>query len=366
VNTLIIDPTQFDDWDNLLLSMPDATFFHSSSWARVLKESYGYRPCYFAGIRNERLAALIPLMEVGSLLTGNRGVSLPFTDYCDSLGDEALVLQELFKQIIRYGRETGWKYIELRAGEETLSRRCQNEPGGILLSNANLELASRDTIPYTGYVGHTLDLAGNEQRIYEKFRGSNKRSIRKAVKEGVEIEISNSLKSVNEFYRLNCMARKRHGLPPQPYSFFEKIHDHILSRNYGFLICASWKGKTIAGAVFFHFGNKAVFKYGASDIAYQQVRANNLVMWEGIRWCCKKGYKSLCFGRTEAQNKGLIQFKSGWGATEHKINYSRYDFKKETFVSEQLRTTGFHTRIFKNTPAPILKGVGALLYRHFA
>jgi len=47
---------------------------------------------------------------------------------------------------------------------------------------------------------------------------------------------------------------------------------------------ASHKGKNIASAVYFHFGDKAIYKYGASDRKYQHLRANNLVMWEAIRW----------------------------------------------------------------------------------
>jgi hypothetical protein len=46
----IIDPTNFPNWDELLLSTPGYSFFHSSAWARVLKDSYGYTPWYFASI----------------------------------------------------------------------------------------------------------------------------------------------------------------------------------------------------------------------------------------------------------------------------------------------------------------------------
>lgn len=60
---------------------------------------------------------------------------------------------------------------------------------------------------------------------------------------------------------------------------------------------ASFKGTIIAGAIYFHFGEKAVYKYGASDVKYQQLRPNNLVMWEAIRLYCQNGYKSFCFGR---------------------------------------------------------------------
>ena len=171
---------------------------------------------------------------------------------------------------------------------------------------------------------------------------------------------------MREFYRLNCLTRKDHGLPPQPFYFFKKVHEHIISKGFGFVALASSRGEYIAGAVFLHLGLKAFYKYGASNRKYQYLRANNLIMWEAIKWCCQNGFKHFCFGRTEPENQGLLQFKSGWGTTQQQINYYRYNFKEEAFVPGRSKTTGFHNRIFKNMPTPILNRVGALLYRHFA
>jgi lipid II:glycine glycyltransferase (peptidoglycan interpeptide bridge formation enzyme) len=160
------------------------------------------------------------------------------------------------------------------------------------------------------------------------------------------------------------MTRKEHGLPPQPFNFFKNIYDHVISKNLGMVTLASLGQENVAGAIYFHFGEKALYKYGASDKKIQQLRPNNLVMWEAIKWYSQNGYKSLCFGRTEPENQGLIQFKSGWGTTEQQINYYRYDFKKEAFVTGTSKVTGFHNKIFRRMPAPLLRGIGSALYKH--
>jgi len=54
----------------------DSTVFHTAAWARVLHESYGYDPTFITVIDGRDLMALIPLMDVNSILTGRRGVSL--------------------------------------------------------------------------------------------------------------------------------------------------------------------------------------------------------------------------------------------------------------------------------------------------
>ena len=283
----------------------------------------------------------MPVMEVNSFLTGKRGVSLPFTDHCQPILSDKTDFQEIIDDLITYGKKAGWKYIEWRGGEAYF----------------------QDMTPSSFYYGHTLDLTDNEQDLLSSFRSSTKRNIKKATRENVNVEILNSLESIKEFYQLNCMKRKRHGLPPQPFLFFKEIFDHVISKDHGLVVLATHGKKAIAGAVYFHFGEKAIYKYGASDKNYQHLRANNLVMWEAIRWCTENGFKSFSFGRTEPENEGLLQFKRGWGTQEETINYYKYDLAKAEFVNDP---RGFRTsyNFLKKLPSPILNLAGTLLYKH--
>jgi hypothetical protein len=169
---------------------------------------------------------------------------------------------------------------------------------------------------------------------------------------------------VEEFYRLNCMTRKAHGLPPQPYRFFKALHEHVLAPGHAFVALARHGSASIAGAIFLRFGNEVLYKYGASDKTYQHLRANNLVLWEAIRWCVGSGYKMLCFGRTEPENAGLRRFKAGWGAEEHILKYYQYDIRKRAFVDGSSIKRTFYSEIFRVMPVPLLKLAGKALYRH--
>jgi hypothetical protein len=68
----IINPIEYPGWDELLLTSTQSTFFHTSAWAKVLSESYKYKPLYFTIIEKGMLSALIPVMEINSFLTGKR------------------------------------------------------------------------------------------------------------------------------------------------------------------------------------------------------------------------------------------------------------------------------------------------------
>jgi len=338
----IINPLTHPGWDDLLLSHPDHSFFHSSCWARVLHDSYGYQPLYFGVLDRGKLTACVPVMEIRSFLTGTRGVSLPFTDYCYPLASSGFDLKEAFASIAKYGEGAGWLSLELRAGE-TLPQ---------------------DWPCSSYYYGHTLDLPEDDDRLIANIKDSTQRNIRKADRLGLSVDMSTTRDSLEEFYRLNCLTRKAHGLPPQPVSFFRNVQDHVIAKGHGVVALARHEGRAIAGAVYFHFGQKALYKYGASERRHLSMRPNDLVMWEAILWHRSKGFTTLCLGRTEPENGGLRAFKKGWGTEEKVIRYAWYDLKTKNFVAGNPAKNALCTAVMKRLPVPFLKQVGKALYRH--
>jgi hypothetical protein len=355
----IINPINYENWDSMLVNLPGATFFHTSAWARVLSESYQYTPTYFTLFDGGKIAALIPFMDVNSWLTGHRGVSLSFTDYCDPIISAEIDPSGMFESIVAHGKKSGWKYIELRFSDSNQFNQLNQCNRSVPSSPFPFPLS-----PSTSFYGHILDLSPGEKDVYSNLRDSTRRNIKKAISEGVGVKVLNSLEAIKEFYKLNCITRKEHGLPPQPYYFFKKIYEHIVSKNLGFVALAYYKDKAIAGNVYFHFGDKAVYKYGASDKQYQHLRANNLLMWEAIKWYCENGFTTLCLGRTDLDHHGLRQFKTGWGTGETQISYYRYDLSENLFVKGNHGATPIYSRILGILPIFLLKVIGSVLYRH--
>jgi hypothetical protein len=342
--TRIVDPTAESDWDGKLLQFSGCTVFHSSAWARVLKESYGLRAGYILAEQGGTLCGVLPLMEADNWPKGRRGVSLPFTDECATLARESRFHKELVAVAKEEGGRRGWKYLELRG--------C---PG-----------LSQEVQPSLSFYGHDLDVEPDERQMFKRLDDSVQRAIRKATREGLKVEIATHLDAVQTFYGLHVRTRRKHGVPPQSIDFFESIHRHVLESGQGFVVIARRVGKAIAAAVFFHFGGKAIYKFGASDDRFREFRGNNLVMWEGIRCLAKQGVGSLNFGRTVLANEGLRRFKLSWGASESRISYCKYDFKRGGFVKDRDRAWGWQTRVFQLLPTAIFRRAGALLYPRLA
>jgi len=339
----IINPVNDPGWDQRILAGDKASFFHSAAWAATLSATYRYRPCYFVLFSDDnKVRALVPLMEVQSFITGKRGVSLPFSDYCEPILEAEGDLAYLLDSIFEYGRKQGWKYLELRTGTSMVTDQPASD----------------------NFLGHTINLTQKEDELFASFRESTRRNIKKAETAEVVCKTSTSFQAIEKFYSLNCLTRKQHAVPPQPFSFFKNVYKHIIARDKGFIVLASHKNNVIAGAIYFHFGRQAMYKYGASNRDYQKRRANYLVMWHAIRAYSQKGFETLDMGRTDPRNQGLNQFKTGWSPMAKELIYYRYALKDALVPRDKKTTPYLRERILPHLPIPLLRMIGAVAYRH--
>jgi hypothetical protein len=417
-----VSPLDDPDWNLHHAQLPGFSVFHTLEWCRVLVESYQHEPLWLQAGPPDRPIGLLPLCEVRSRLTGRRGACLPFADFCRPLFALGIcaepgrstpdpdapdsVAEALLRAAIELGRQRGWRHLELRGP-------C---PG---LVDA-VSPRSSPPIPSTTLLEHRVGLDGAEAELFNRCDPAVRRAVRKAQMNGVQVEFRSDLESVQEFYELHERTRRRHGLPPQPFQFFEKIHQHLLARGMGFVALARRKvggqrsevrgqraedggqtteaegrrtedrgrttedgrqrtacppklaerrrkggeGRAIAGAVFLQQGPEAVYKFGASDPAWHELRANNLVLWQSFVRCQAHGVSSVSLGRTNPDHDGLRRFKLGWGARELQAPYYRLDLWSNRWVTARDATVGWHNHFFRQLPLWANRWAGRLLYPH--
>jgi hypothetical protein len=79
-----INPLQDDRWHEPIVRHPSASVFHTRGWLRALQMTYGYEPIAFTtSAPSQELKNALPFCVVRSWLTGDRLMSLPFSDYCE-------------------------------------------------------------------------------------------------------------------------------------------------------------------------------------------------------------------------------------------------------------------------------------------
>ncbi len=337
------DPLTCADWDFWVGQWSEASVFHTTGWMAVLADSYGFRPYACVVPTQAGRPALLPVMECSSPIFGRRGVSLPFTDAVPALAESSEQRQALWEQVLTLGRARKWRSVEWR--------------GGMPAEGARTAIS---------FYNHTLALEGTPDALWGRLDDPVRRALRKAARLGVEVRRETTWESVRHFYRLHGQTRRWHGLPPQPLSFFRHLHHHLIGRGAGCVFSAWHQGEVIAAAVFLQRGRRAIYKFGASDRSRQELRANNAVMWEAIRYFTASGLEWLDLGRTSYQQEGLRRFKLGWGARESMLNYCKFDLRRHTFVTAPDHSIGWHTAVFRRLPLPFLRWLGARLYPHLS
>ncbi len=337
-----IDPKEHSQWDDILQRHGDTGIFHSSVWARVLSMTYGYKPIYVTLWEGHQLRFLLPMMDVRPFGAARRGISLPFSDYCQAFVDTDIAELPLFTILSELGRERGWRYIELRGDE----------------------IPQPNTMPSTVFSTHTLELTRPLAKLREGFRQNMKRNIRIAEKGKVSIVRSNSMEAMGSYYQLHCLTRKRLGLPPQPRRFFDNVFREIVLQNLGDIFLAYVNGQPIAGAIFFFFDKEVIYKFSGGDVMQRALCPNHLLIWQAIQYYQNIGMERLCFGRTDISDQGLIHFKRGWGTEEKLINYYRYDLVERRFIRQKKLASPVVRDVMRKLPTTALRAIGELTYKY--
>jgi len=137
----------------------------------------------------------------------------------------------------------------------------------------------------------------------------DEKQLSRAWKEGVQVEITRDGNAIDEFHRLDVMTRRRQGVPPHPRRFLHNLHRYIIEKNKGFCMVASVARKIIADYIYLLHGKTVLFKFGASDDGYFELRPNHFLIWEAMKWGIENGYTKFHFGRTDISHDTLRQFK---------------------------------------------------------
>jgi len=334
-----VDPREDPHWLNFIEQSGSASVFHHPAWAKVLIESYDYEPHYLLASRRGTIVAALALMKVKSWITGRRFVSLPFSDECGPVYTDERFCAAFDRHLSTLAKSV--KYVEIRGGKQ---------PGRGVVS--------------ARYKSHSLLLNREADRIFALFKKTQtQQPIAKAIKEGVLIERSHERSALANFEELNLRTRWKHGIPPQPPSFFDKLFQHIIQKGLGFVSVAKYQDKPIAASVFLHFNKKLLYKYSASNEIYLRLRPNHLILWDAIKWGAENGLELFDFGRTDISNTGLLSFKRAWGGQERDLHYYRLSYNGERGMRENTSPAIFQYAL-RRLPLPILRFMGNRLYRH--
>ena len=343
----VLSPGKSSYWNQKLSTShfsSSPTVFHSAEWGKVLFSTYKFKPCYFYILKEKYFQIAIPMFLIDLPFKKNKLVSLPFSDFCTPLSASEDYFNDLFQEIISYSSKHNIKYVEFTSDDNFFDQ-----------DNANYFFYS-----------HTLFLNKDEKELFNSLSSNTQRNIRKAINNDILVKRENDLGGLKKYYKMHCKTRKRLGLPPQPFSFFNSIYKNLIVNNLGDIFIAYLNDIYISGAIFLHSFGLVTYKFGASLYEFQNYRANNLLMWEAIKYYNKNGFISLNFGRTDEEHEGLRRFKLGFGTNETKVFSYKFDSRSGSFVKSNKTVSSKLNSFFRLLPIILLRLIGKIAYKYVA
>lgn len=163
-----------------------------------------------------------------------------------------------------------------------------------------------------------IDLTPSEDDLMKSFHPKTRYNIRLALRHGVTVTEDNSDKAFEKYLALTRETTQRQGF----YAHTEKyhrlmwkfLHQSLVTSHQppiAHLLTACYQGKIITTWILFVWKNFLYYPYGASTDEDKDVMANNLMMWEAIKFGKRLGLTTFdLWGREPG--KGFTKFKEGY------------------------------------------------------
>jgi len=338
---IVENDVSIEEWNRFLSNDPGSTIYHTPEWKEFIERTFDFDPkYYFAKNEHDELIGVAPFFKINSRLTGNRLVSLPFSHFCGPLGSVDAT-SALLSHAQSAQQKMKCSTIEIRSLKK-IPKFAVNEN----FSTFILKLS-----PQIEEVWNGLD------------RGSVRWAVKKSESSGVNVEITNDIESIKEFFELNCLTKRDIGVPGHPWMYFKNLFTYV--KPYVTLYSAKFKGKIIAGGIMERYNGRVIYGYGAADPDHLNLHPYNAFIWKSIEDACRDGFISYDFGRTSQDNVGLIQFKKRWNAQEIKLYYNNQPEPKRLNITDRDSLIfKLGNKVIRRIPMPTYKVFSKVIFSH--
>ncbi|HJX59376.1 MAG TPA: peptidoglycan bridge formation glycyltransferase FemA/FemB family protein [Patescibacteria group bacterium] len=157
-----------------------------------------------------------------------------------------------------------------------------------------------------------INLKRSEEELLANFHPKTRYNIRIAIKNGVTVQENNSKSAFERYLELTGETVSRQGFYAHTENYHRLMWKSLKDAGIAHLLVATYHKKIITTWILFSWHDFLYYPYGASTEENKNVMANNLIMWEAIRFGKSLGLATFdLWGREEG--KGFTRFKEGYG-----------------------------------------------------
>lgn len=155
-----------------------------------------------------------------------------------------------------------------------------------------------------------IDLTKSEEELLKSFSSKTRYNIRLAQRKGVTVKEDDSDEAFEAYLKLQKETVTRDRFFAHNEKYHRLMWKHLKGK-VAHLLVARYNNEIITTWILFAHDGFLYYPYGASTHKYKEVMANNLMMWEAIRFGKKLNLKTFdLWGREPG--KGFTKFKEGY------------------------------------------------------
>jgi len=332
--------SSFDDneWNKLVMSVPEGTVYQCTYWANFMKEYMRMDPLYISVIdENGSIAGAMLLFRQG------RAQSFLFERPLD------FITIPILKKVMP---EYTWMYSPLifdKTNAQEITMIIVKDVG--IIAGKSLRPSIHGVIPpmhgdidkdmihnvflETGYTAKPwatflVDLKPDIEGLWMKLKKTGRKGVKHCQEQGVQVEMVQDLDELKKYYEAIKEGRSRSGLRTSSFSNFSVMWKHLHENNCMEVFLAKHNGKITDGLGIIHF-NGVLSEIAVARSSYgneNNIYGGDLIKWEIIKWGHEKGHRIYDLqgfnptAETEKE-KNIRQFKEKWGG--YSVEYMIYD-----------------------------------------
>jgi len=164
-----------------------------------------------------------------------------------------------------------------------------------------------------------LDVTKSEEELLKNMNETCRYSIKRAMREGVEIFQSQKIEDVEIFNRLYHATVNRHKFTPFSLNYLKNEFSTFQLDNQISVFLGKYKNEILSSAMIIYWQGTGFYHQGASLLKYPKVPVSHLLQWEAIKEAKRRDCKTYNFwGIASLSDKshpwaGLTLFKMGFG-----------------------------------------------------
>ncbi|MBN1219962.1 MAG: peptidoglycan bridge formation glycyltransferase FemA/FemB family protein [Anaerolineae bacterium] len=133
-----------------------------------------------------------------------------------------------------------------------------------------------------------IDLTPEADTILANMHKTTRYNIHYSARKGVVVRQATAA-DMDAFYQLLKVTAKRSGFSIRSREYYHQEWSVLAEANYLNLFLALYQDKVIAARMPVAFGNKAATFHSGSLNTYNKLKANELLMWESLKWAKAHG-----------------------------------------------------------------------------